>query len=176
MLKILSKMKISSVLLAISAIVPALYSAPAAAEAGSRVCGVQNLTKEFFILTKVNKGDTSTCLQAITQLRKLIPSPNFSRVIYMQTCEYPSSSIGGGNVDRVCGGKNRWTRNKIDGNPYFIVGNQYQIGFRDGSRANFKLLSTKIIQSTKTFPEQPIFSSTTCIGYNEYQGWPMSCT
>ncbi|MBG6071877.1 MULTISPECIES: hypothetical protein [unclassified Polaromonas] len=51
MLKILSKMKISSVLLAISAIVPALYSAPAAAEAGSRVCGVENITDGLFILT-----------------------------------------------------------------------------------------------------------------------------
>jgi hypothetical protein len=174
MLKILSKMKIPSVLLAISAIVPALYSAPAAAEAGSRVCGVQDLSGGFFVLTKVNKGDTSTCLQAISELGKLRSISATRRVIYMQTCEFPSLFFGGGNVDRICGGKYRWTRNKIDGNPYFVYGQQRQIVFPDGNRQS-AYYGSVMVQYTKVFPEQPNFPSTNCSGTNEYGRWTMSC-
>lgn len=93
----------------------------------------------------------------------------------MQTCEYPSYRFGAGNVDRVCGGKYRWTRDKIDGNPYFLFAKQRQISFSDGNRQKNRIVSTSIVQYTKLFPEKPIYSFINCFGYNEHEKWPMSC-
>ena len=169
MLKILSKMKISSVLLAISAIVPALYSAPAAAESGSRVCGFMDVGANYFVLTKVNKGDTSTCNQAISALSRY-GSHTTNRVqVYMQTCEYPSSRLGGGNIDRICGGKYRWTRDRLNGNPYFTFGNQQVTIFNYSGAVTNQYV--QLVGETKTYPEMPNFPVRKCFkGEGGYGG------